>query len=71
VCRPPCAPKLPDFAARRTLLALALALAALTAGCFVGAAAFLFGPWFDANAMTGADSASPTTWGTAVRDQLF
>jgi hypothetical protein len=37
---------------------------------FVGAAAFLFGPWFDANAMTGADSATPTTWGTAVR-QLF
>ena len=38
---------------------------------YVGAAAFLFGPWFDANAMTGADSATPTGWGAAVRDNLF
>ena len=38
---------------------------------YVGAAAFLFGPWFDANAMTGADDASPTLWGTAVRDNFF
>jgi hypothetical protein len=38
---------------------------------YVGAAAFLFGPWFDANAMTGADNVSPTAWGTAVRDNFF
>jgi hypothetical protein len=38
---------------------------------YVGAAAFVFGPWYDANAMTGADSATPTAWGTAVRDNLF
>jgi hypothetical protein len=38
---------------------------------YVGAAAFLFGPWFDANAMTGADLATPTGWGAAVRDNLF
>jgi hypothetical protein len=31
----------------------------------------VFGPWYDANAMTGADSATPTAWGTAVRDNLF
>jgi hypothetical protein len=38
---------------------------------YVGAAAFLFGPWFDANAMTGADNVTPTAWGTAVRGNLF
>jgi hypothetical protein len=38
---------------------------------YVGAAAFVFGPWYDANAMTGADSATPTAWGAAVRDNLF
>jgi hypothetical protein len=38
---------------------------------YVGAAAFLFGPWYDANAMTGADNATPTAWGTAVRDKFF
>ena len=38
---------------------------------YAGAAAFVFGPWYDANALTGADSAIPTAWGTAVRDNLF
>jgi len=38
---------------------------------YVGAAAFVFGPWFDANAMTGADGVPPTAWGTAVRDHLL
>jgi hypothetical protein len=38
---------------------------------YVGAAAFLFGPWFDANAMTGANNSSATTWGTSVRTRLL
>jgi hypothetical protein len=38
---------------------------------YVGAAAFVFGPWYDANAITGSDNATPTGWGTAVRDNLL
>ncbi|MEA2418729.1 MAG: endoglucanase [Thermoleophilaceae bacterium] len=38
---------------------------------YVGAAAFVFGPWYDANGLTGADNASPTTWGSAVKGSLF
>lgn len=38
---------------------------------YVGAAAFLFGPWYDANATTGADNVTPTGWGATVRDNLF
>jgi Cellulase (glycosyl hydrolase family 5) len=38
---------------------------------YVGAAAFLFGPWFDANGLTGADNATPTAWGAVVRDKFF
>jgi hypothetical protein len=38
---------------------------------YVGAAAFLFGPWFDANAMAGGDNHSPTAWGTSVKDRLL
>ena len=38
------------------------------AGSLAGASAFLFGPWLDANAMTGADNTTPTTWGTQVND---
>jgi hypothetical protein len=48
---------------------------------YAGAVAFLFGPWFDANAMTcqsgqtppncGTDNATPTTWGTSVRDAFL
>jgi cellulase (glycosyl hydrolase family 5) len=38
---------------------------------YAGAAAFVFGPWYDANALSGADNATPTAWGTAVRDNLF
>ena len=38
---------------------------------YVGAAAFLFGPWFDANAMTGANNSSTTAWGASVRARLL
>jgi len=38
---------------------------------YVGAAAFVFGPWYDANGLTGADNASPTAWGAAVKGGLF
>ncbi len=38
---------------------------------YVGAAAFLFGPWYDANAITAANNVSPTTWGTSVRDRFL
>jgi hypothetical protein len=37
---------------------------------YAGATPFLFGPWFDANAMTAANMTTPTTWGFAVRDFL-
>ncbi|MEA2362028.1 MAG: endoglucanase [Thermoleophilaceae bacterium] len=37
---------------------------------YVGAAAFLFGPWFDANAMTAASN-TPTAWGTSVKDKFL
>lgn len=38
---------------------------------YVGAAAFVFGPWYDANGMTGADNATPTAWGSAAKGGLF
>lgn len=38
---------------------------------YVGAAAFVFGPWFDANAITGSNNSSTTTWGASVRDRLL
>ena len=34
---------------------------------YVGAAAFLFGAWWDANALTAANNASTTTWGSSAR----
>lgn len=36
-------------------------------GTLVGAQAFLFGPWFDANAMTTSDNVTTTTWGGYVK----
>ncbi|MBA3260981.1 MAG: cellulase family glycosylhydrolase [Thermoleophilaceae bacterium] len=38
---------------------------------YVGAAAFVFGPWFDANAMNAANGQNPTAWGTSVKDKLL
>jgi Cellulase (glycosyl hydrolase family 5) len=37
---------------------------------YVGAAAFLFGPWFDANALTTTNNVSTTAWGNAARTLL-
>jgi hypothetical protein len=37
---------------------------------YVGAAAFVFGPWYDANAMTTASN-GPTAWGVSVRDNFL
>jgi hypothetical protein len=37
---------------------------------YVGAAAFLFGPWFDANALTTTNNVSATAWGTAAKSLL-
>ena len=34
---------------------------------YVGAAAFVFGAWWDANAMTGSNNVSATRWGSATR----
>ena len=34
---------------------------------YVGAAAFLFGAWWDANALTAANNTSTTTWGSSAR----
>jgi hypothetical protein len=34
---------------------------------YVGAAAFLFGAWWDANAMTSPNNTSTTTWGSSTR----
>jgi Cellulase (glycosyl hydrolase family 5) len=38
---------------------------------YVGAAAFVFGPWWDANALTTGDNASPTAWGSAVKSNFL
>ncbi len=40
-------------------------------GTLVGATAFLYGPWYDANAMTNADNTTPNIWGGYVRDNLL
>jgi hypothetical protein len=37
---------------------------------YVGAAAFLFGAWWDANAMTASNNVSATTWGNSARTFL-
>jgi hypothetical protein len=34
---------------------------------YVGAAAFVFGAWWDANALTAANNTSTTTWGSSAR----
>ena len=34
---------------------------------YVGAAAFVFGNWWDANAMTSSNNVSTTTWGSSAR----
>lgn len=36
-----------------------------------GAFAFLFGPWFDANAMTLPDNQTPTSWGAVVKNSFL
>lgn len=38
---------------------------------FAGATPFVWGPWWDANALTAADNTTPTAWGRAVRDGLL
>ncbi|HYO38555.1 MAG TPA: fibronectin type III domain-containing protein [Nocardioidaceae bacterium] len=38
---------------------------------YVGATAFVWGPWWDANALTDATNSTPTAWGSAVRDGLL
>ncbi len=38
---------------------------------FVGATSFVWGPWWDANAITEADNTTPTAWGRAVRDDFL
>jgi hypothetical protein len=40
-------------------------------GTLVGAEAFLFGPWYDANAMTASDNVTPTQWGGYVKDNFL
>lgn len=40
-------------------------------GTLAGASAFLWGPWFDANAITAADNTTPTTWGGYVKNNLL
>jgi hypothetical protein len=35
---------------------------------YAGATAFLWGPWWDGNALTDGTNTAPTTWGTSVRD---
>ena len=35
---------------------------------YAGATAFVWGPWWDANALTDSTDTAPTTWGTSVRD---
>jgi hypothetical protein len=37
---------------------------------YVGAAAFVFGPWWDANALTAADNVTATKWGASARTFL-
>lgn len=40
-------------------------------GTLVGATGFLFGPWYDANAMTAADNTAANTWGGYVRTNFL
>jgi hypothetical protein len=43
----------------------------LNNGTLAGATAFLFGPWFDANAMTASDNVTPTQWGGYVETDFL
>jgi hypothetical protein len=38
---------------------------------YAGAAAFVFGPWYDANGITAADNTTPTAWGSAVKNNFL
>ena len=38
---------------------------------YVGATSFVWGPWWDANALTDASNSTPTAWGLAVRDNFL
>jgi hypothetical protein len=40
-------------------------------GTLAGAEAFVFGPWYDANAMTSSDNITPTQWGGYVKNNLL
>jgi hypothetical protein len=40
-------------------------------GTLVGASAFVFGPWLDANAMTESDDVTPTQWGSYVKTNFL
>jgi hypothetical protein len=40
-------------------------------GTLVGADAFVFGPWYDANAITTSDDTSPTQWGGYVKTNFL
>jgi hypothetical protein len=40
-------------------------------GTLAGATGFLFGPWFDANAMTASDNVTPTQWGGYVKNNFL
>ena len=40
-------------------------------GTLVGATAFLYGPWYDANAITQSDNVTPTTWGGYVKTNFL
>lgn len=43
----------------------------LNNGNLQGAEAFLFGPWYDANAMTINDNSTPTQWGGYVKNDFL
>ncbi|HEX8390498.1 MAG TPA: hypothetical protein VF597_03700 [Candidatus Saccharimonadales bacterium] len=38
---------------------------------YVGATPFVWGPWWDANALTDGSNSTPTQWGAAVRDNFL
>lgn len=40
-------------------------------GTLAGATAFVFGPWYDANAMTSGGDTNPTTWGGYVKNNFL
>lgn len=40
-------------------------------GTLVGAETFVFGPWYDANALTLSDNETPTQWGSYVKNSFL